>query len=221
MNLNLASSRALGVGLLAFGALTLSACAPRPLDDDGRIVRATLALLATGRDPAAPALCIDNRTRGEPLAIFRTMRAASIDHDLRWRQPAPLHAIPRVSGRALFEDAIGKNALRIQEPPSNGAVLPAADQRRLDTAATTLAILGESNSVTFGDNAAVAGVAPRWWLLNRLHAACERTYVLSRIVRNVDTAFVTVSADHWATTYAVGRAGADWRVTAQWDSWLY
>jgi hypothetical protein len=221
MNRNHASIGARGVGMMMLGALALAGCAQRPLDDDGKIVRATLALLVTGRPAGEADLCIDNRTRGEPLAIFRTMRAASIDHDLRWHQPTPLHAIPRVTGRALFEDAIGKNNLRIQEPPTVGAVLPATDQRRLDTAATTLSILGESNNVSFGADAAATGAAPRWWLLNRLHSGCERTYVLSRIVRNADTGFVTVSADHWATTYAVGRAGGDWRVTAQWDRWLY
>lgn len=202
-------------------AATMAGRAPRPLDDDGRIVRATLAMLASERAATASPLCIDDRTRGEPLAIFRTMRGKAIGHDLRWRHPAPLHAAPTVSNRALFEDAIGRDRLRIEEPQSTGAALPAAAQRRLDTAATRLAMVGGSTAVTFGAAAAVPGAIPRWWLWNRVRSECARTYVLSRIVRDANTAFVTVTADHWGTTYAVERSGADWRVGAQWDNWLY
>lgn len=214
-------TRCSALGLALSTLLLLSGCAPATLDDDGRIVRATLGVLAAARAAGSPPLCVDNRTRGEPLAIFRTMRAATTEHDLRWREPAAFQARPRISGRALFEDAIGRNRLRIDEPQSVGAILPANDQRRLDTAATTMAILGDSGSATFGKAAASPGTRPRWWLANRVGPGCDRVYVLSRIVHDARIGFVTVTADHWGTTYAVERWGDDWRVAAQWDSWLY
>lgn len=221
MDINLVSRVQRGAPWLALGVVLLSGCAPRTLDDEGRIVRATLGILASNRPASAPPLCIDNRTRGEPLAIFRTMRAANTEHDLRWRTPAALQARPKVSGRDLFEDAIGRNKLRIEEPQSIGAILPATEQRRLDATATAMAIVGDSGSATFGEAAAAPGTRPRWWLANRIAGGCDRIYVLSRIVRDARVAFVTVTADHWGTTYAVERRGDAWQVTAQWDSWLY
>jgi hypothetical protein len=206
---------------LFVATVALTGCTAPALDDRGKIVRATLRVLAEDRAVAAAPLCVDDRTRGEPLAIFRTMRARGNDHDLRWRHPAPLHASQHVSNRALFEDAIGRNRLRIAEPRSTEAVLPAADQRRLDGVATNLAIAGPSEAITIGSTAAAPGIAPRWWLINRARGDCARTYVLSRVVDNGRTGFVTVTADHWGTTYAVEREGADWRVVAKWNSWLY
>ncbi|HVF95533.1 MAG TPA: hypothetical protein VM900_14575 [Sphingomonas sp.] len=217
----LAFGRAMARGLPLLALIAPVACAPAALDDDGRIVRATLRVLVRDRPATAPALCIDNRTRGEPLAIFRTMRASGNEHELRWRHPAALHAATPVTQRALFEDAIGRNRLRIVEPQSTGATLSAADQRKFDTAATALAIMGKSDSVALDTGMAVPGASPRWWLLNRIHTGCDRVHVLSKIVRDAQIGFVTVSADHWGTTYAVERNGADWRVTAQWNSWLY
>lgn len=209
-----------GLHLLAAVALLLPGCTAAPIDDDGRIVRATLALLASGRTGDEP-LCVDDRTRGEPLAIFRTMRAQTAEGDRHWRHAAPLRALGRVSGRALFDDAIGRNRLRIAEPQSIAAALPATDQRRLDAAATSLALVGDSSAVTIGVAEAPPGVSARWWALNRFRTGCARHYLLSRVVRSGDTGFVTVTADHWGTTYAVERAGETWRVTAQWNSWLY
>lgn len=206
--------------MLAALALVLPGCDATPIDDDGRIVRATLALLANGRTGDGP-LCVDDRTRGEPLAIYRTMRAQAAKGDRHWRHPAPLRALGPVSQRALFEDAIDRNRLRIAEPRSTAAALPATEQRRLDAAATSLALVSKSDAVTIGDAEAVPGVSARWWLLNRFRAGCERRYLLSRVVRSGDTGFVTVTADHWGTTYAVERSGGTWRVTAQWNSWLY
>ena len=55
----------------------LTACGTPPAGDDAAIVRATLTLLESGRSPDAPALCVDSRPRGEPLAIYRTMRINS------------------------------------------------------------------------------------------------------------------------------------------------
>ncbi|WP_375420722.1 hypothetical protein [uncultured Sphingomonas sp.] len=218
MNIEVTPGR--GLPMLAALVLLLPGCTAAPIDDDGRIVRATLTLLASGRTGAEP-LCVDDRTRGEPLAIYRTMRAQTAEGDRHWRHPAPLRAPGGVSGRALFEDAVGSNRLRIAEPRSTAAALPAVDQRRLHAAATSLALVGESDAVTIGDAEAVPGASARWWLINRFRAGCDRRYLLSRIVRSASTAFVTVTADHWGTTYAVERVRGDWRVTAQWNSWLY
>lgn len=202
-----------------FLPLSLSGCGTAPVGDDAAIVRATLALMATGRSADRP-LCVDNRPRTQPLAIFRTMRINSEPDEHPWREPEPLRAEPKVSGRDLFEDATGRDRLRIREPDDAAEPLPREEQARLDARARALSVDDQSTGYVLSQDMAPPGLAVRWWLLNRLRG-CERTMVLSRVVHGADTGFITVTLDHWGTTYAVERAGTDWRVTAQWDSWLY
>ncbi len=201
------------------GAL-LAGCTPAPVAGDAGIVRAVLALLQSGRAPTAPGLCVDARPRGTALAIFRTMRMTTEPDERPWRSPAPLGAAPRVQGRQLFDDAVGRDRLRIREPETSAPALPRDMQVRLDAAARTLSLADRSTDYAMNDDLAPPGMAVRWWLLNRF-LGCERTFVLSRIARDDAIGFVTVTADHWGTTYAVERRGQDWRVIAQWDKWLY
>lgn len=201
-------------------ALLLAGCGTLPAGDDAAIVRATLNLLASGRSPDAPPLCVDSRPRGEPLAIFRTMRLNSEPDEHEWREPRPLTVEPRVTGRELFNDATDRDKLRIQEPDDDAEPLPREEQQRLDARARALSVEGQSTGFALDDDLAPPRMAVRWWLLNRLRG-CERTAVLSRIVHDRQTAFVTVMIDHWGTTYALERSGKDWRMAAQWDSWLY
>ena len=198
----------------------LAGCTPAPAPQDAAIVRAVLALLQSDRAPAAPGLCVDARPRGTALAIFRTMRMTTEPDERPWRSPAPLGAAPRVKGRQLFEDAVGRDRLRIREPETPAPALPRAAQLRLDAAARALSLADRSTDHVVGDDLAPPGMAVRWWLLNRLRG-CERVYTLSRIARNDAIGFVTVTADHWGTTYAVERVSGGWRVTGQWDKWLY
>ncbi len=198
----------------------LAGCAPAPTAPDAAIVRAVLALLQSDRAPTAPGLCVDARPRGAALAIFRTMRMTTEPDERPWRSPAPLGAAPHVKGQQLFEDAVGRDRLRIREPETPAPALPRAAQLRLDAAARALSLADRSTDHVVGDDLAPPGMAVRWWLLNRLRG-CERTFILSRIARNDAIGFVTVTADHWGTTYAVERVSGVWRVTGQWDKWLY
>ncbi|MBJ6120481.1 hypothetical protein JAO74_01615 [Sphingomonas sp. BT553] len=201
--------------------VALAACTVGPGNDDAAIVRATLALLQSGRAPTAPGLCVDSRPRGAALAIFRTMRMTTEPDERPWRLPAPLGTPPRVVGRQLFDDATGRDRLRIREPDAETAELPRETQARFDAAARALSLADRSESFAMNDDIAPAGMAVRWWLMNRIMRGCERTFVLSRIARNDRIGFITVTADHWGTTYAVERATDGWRVTGQWDKWLY
>lgn len=214
-----ATGRRVGIAALAATAL-LTGCSAAPAAEDAAIVRATLALLQSDRTPAATGLCVDARPRGTALAIFRTMRMTTEPDERPWRSPTPLGAAPRVKGRQLFEDAVGRDRLRIPEPGAPAAALPRETQLRLDAAARALSLADRSIDYVVNDDLAPPGMAVRWWLFNRLRG-CERTFVLSRIARDDAIGFVTVTADHWGTTYAVERGPQGWRVTGQWDKWLY
>ncbi|MDP1028073.1 hypothetical protein Q5H91_12690 [Sphingomonas sp. KR1UV-12] len=199
----------------------LAGCATPPVGDDAAIVRATLALLESGRSSGAPALCVDSRPRGEPLAIYRTMRVNSEPDEHPWRTPEPLRAEPKVGGRQLFDDATDRQTLRIREPDDAADALPREEQARLEAAARALSQDGQSTGFTLDGSLAPATMKVRWWLMNRVAGGCGRTIVLSRLVHDARIGFVTVTVDHWGTTYALERAGGGWRVAAQWDSWLY
>ncbi|GGB25966.1 hypothetical protein GCM10011380_14440 [Sphingomonas metalli] len=201
-------------------ALTLASCAGAPEGDTAQILRATLALLETGRSPNAPQLCVDSRPRGEPLAIYRTMRINSEPDEHQWREAEPLRTEPKVHGRDLFNDATGRETLRIREPDEAAEPLPREAQAQLDARARAMSVDGESLGFAMDGSLAPANMAVRWWLMNRLHG-CERTVVLSRLVHDGKTGFITATLDHWGTTYALERSGAGWRVAAQWDTWLY
>ncbi len=205
---------------LAVPAL-LSACTAPPVGDDAAIVRATLALLGSGRSPGAPALCVDSRPRGEPLAIYRTMRLNSEPDEREWRTPVPLRGEPKVAGRQLFDDATDREKLRIREPDDEAEALPRERQAALEASARALSVDGQSAGFTLDDTLAPPTMTVRWWLMNRVAGGCERTIVLSRLVHDARTGFITVTLDHWGTTYALERVGNEWRVGAQWDSWLY
>ncbi|MFS0773307.1 hypothetical protein [Sphingomonas sp. 1P08PE] len=201
--------------------LFLAACSTAPVGDDAAIVRATLALLVLERSPGAPALCVDSRPRGEPLAIYRTMRINSEPDEREWRTPVPLRGEPKVGGRQLFDDATDREKLRIPEPDDEAEALPRDEQARLEAAARALSQDGQSTGFNLDGSLAPAGMKVRWWLMNRVAGGCDRTVVLSRLVHDARTGFITVTLDHWGTTYALQRAGAGWQVVAQWDSWLY
>ncbi len=201
--------------------LLVAGCAAAPAGDDAAIVRATLVLLGTGVSPDGPALCVDSRPRGEPLAIYRTMRINSEPDDRQWRTPVPLRGEPKVGGRQLFDDATDREKLRIREPDDDTDLLPRDAQARLEASARALSQDGQSIGFALDGSLAPPAMKVRWWLMNRVAGGCDRTIVLSRLVHDARTGFITVTVDHWGTTYALERVGAGWQVSAQWDSWLY
>lgn len=207
-------------------ALGLSGCgagASAPLDDDAQIVRAVLGVLTSdGRG-----ICVDRKTRGQPLAVFRTMNEApkASRVPLGWRPPGPLRPPVDPSAKAIWQQEMHRKpeqeTLRLREPGNRGSAdLPPLEQMRLNGRATALA-KAPSETVTIADGWNVPHVTARWAPRNWLSGACDPRYVLTNPVHAADMAFVTVTAGHWGTTYALEKAAGQWRPAAQWSTWLY
>lgn len=193
----------------------------RSLEDREKIVRAVLTLLtSTGK-----AVCIDDQTDGEALAVFREMMIAprAARWDLRWHTPLPLRPDARNTTKDLKASEFDQKELEIREPGVREDALPGMDQLRLDGIAQRLSTpIGEvEESIAIRRSWVPANVSARWWPLNRLRKDCWPLFELSDSVRDRQTAFVTVRAEHWGTLYALEQTSSEWRVVAEWSRWLY
>ncbi len=203
---------------LFMAALSSTACSQRPLDTQEKIVRATLRVLASdGQD-----VCVDRRTRGAPLAVFRAMDGAppASRRPLAWRAPQPLRPPAGLSGKELFRDQIQDQRTYLRQPDVGPEALSYNEQRSLDLAARRLSLALPAPS-TVVESGSVPGTTTRWWLFNKFAPGCVPNFTLSNPVWDAGVGFVTASADHWATTYAIQPRGNDWVATAQWSVWLY
>jgi hypothetical protein len=191
------------------------------LNDGEKIIRAAINTLISGQPTGT--ICVDSRTRGQPLAVFRTMTYAPVPSraPLGWRAPGPLRAPTALSGRELYDDQIRNERVRLREPGQTAQLFPHEQQGILDTAAAALAVADHGESVAVRKASASDRIIARWWPINRMTASCSPNYVVSYPVWRDNIGFVTVTADHWGTTYAMQRRGADWRTVAQWNIWLY
>lgn len=192
---------------------------PVQLDDDQKVVRAVLVLLAK----AGP-VCVDRTTRGDTLFAYREMLQATRPARvaLAWHQPLPLRPPPALTDRDMARDQFRSERVRIEEPDADAVALPIVQQTMLNGSAGRLAqMLDAPSAVSIGAAWAPPGVAARWWPLNRIRSDCTPNYMLMTPVRTRTLAFVGVSADHWGTIYAFQRRGADWVPAARWTSWLY
>jgi hypothetical protein len=204
--------------LIAALVLATSGCASPDLSVEDRIVRAALrTMVSDGKE-----VCVENRTRGAPLAVFRAMLEAPNPsrRPLAWHQAGALRPPPGLSNADLYRDQIEGQQTYLTEPGAGAARLSFDAQRSLEAAARKLAYAQPSPSNRV-EGSWVPGVRSRWWLFNRLWQRCVPSYTISDPVWYDKTAFVTVSADHWATTYAAQPSGGDWHVVAQWSNWLY
>lgn len=200
--------------------LTCAACSrAAPLDNNEKIVRATLMLLASEGN----AVCVDNHTRGQALAIFSAMTAAPSQSlkPLAWYVPGPLRPPAAISNSDLLRDSAQGGTAHLRGPENPTLPLSAIEQSRLNRKAAALARLSEAKSVSIRSSWNLKNIATRWWPINRVSSRCSPNYVVSDPAVSGTDGFVTVTADHWGTTYAFEHRGADWIPIAQWKTWLY
>jgi hypothetical protein len=201
-------------------AMTVGCASNGDSSDDARGAAAAViaAMTSGGRDR----ICIDNRTRGEPLAIFRSMTVAPdpARRPLTWQAPNRFGAAQDLSAAQLIDAEFAGNVPVLAEPPLRDAALGIEDQLQINALARQLATRTTS-SVSLGGLTVPANASVRWWPFNRLSRSCDKTYRLTDPVVIRDVAFVSVTSGHWGTTFAVRRTGGQWQPWAQWSDWLY
>ena len=200
---------------------SLSACQGQgqPKTADEKIVFSTLKLLASD----GKFVCVDNATSGPPLAVFGTTmrnRPAGLEPPT-WFAPAALRPPAALSSSELLRGAQTNTNVHIDQPTNSTSALAPALQGELNRAAGQLSTQNGDQKISHIDAWDIRGVLPRWWLRNRLSWHCAPNYRLSNPVSAQNVGFITVIADHWATTYAFNRHDSDWVAVAQWSNWIY
>ncbi len=209
------------LAMAAVAALTAgcSASGASPPNDHEKVVQALTSLLAAkGKN-----LCLDRATHGAPLVIYRAMLTApqAARASLAWHVPEPLQPPPALSDRQLFSSVFDSDRVLIAPPSGNGDRLPAIQQSQIEGAARALLVSGDIKAVDIPNRADRPAIRSRWWVLNRLWPDCTPVYTVSHPVVRDSIAFVSVTANHWGTTYAFRRDRGIWSPTAQWTNWLY
>lgn len=209
-------ARSLAAGTLAFG---LTACGSSGTTDERQVVESLLGVLTAGDT----AICVDGRTRGEPLAVYRSMLPAPdpARRPLYWVPPAPLQTGRVLSNRELVDTEFRDGQALLPEHAQSKDRLPYTVQRQLDGVAREASVIQPDGVMTLSPNARVPLARVRWWVRNRFDKGCDPVYTLSHpiIVRN--QAFVTVTAGHHGSTYAFRKTGPGWAPVAKWSTWLY
>ena len=216
-----AAAGAVKLAVLSLGGLVLSGCSgnPTPRSDEDKLVLATLILLAAKGET----VCVDNRTAGHPLTVFATMMNNRPDglKPLRWFQPTGLRPLAAMSNGDLMRSARSDATVHINQPANASPPIDPVIQAAIDHDAAVLARRANDRQVIGFDAWHVRGVQARWWLLNRFTPRCFPNYRITNPAVGPDVGFVSVTAEHWGTTYAFSRRGAEWVVTAQWSNWMY
>ncbi|WP_375401956.1 hypothetical protein [uncultured Sphingomonas sp.] len=202
-------------------ATGLASCsvAPGPRDDVQRINDSLLALLTSdGRR-----ICVDAKTYGEPLGIFRTMLPAPdpAKRPLGWFPPRPLEFGPSLGARQLVDVELRGERVVLPERSQPRDRLPVTRQVQLNSLAADGALMTPHGSTSFRSNPAAPRATVRWWPLNRFDSKCGPVYTFSKPVVFRGAAFVTVTAGHRGSTYAFSESGAGWAPVAKWSTWLY
>lgn len=201
----------------------LAGCTPprQKLTESEEIVRDVLALQALD----GGAICTDDVTHGDPLAVFREMTQAPRQSKaiLGWHTPTPLHPLTQVRENRSWQPPLGGGDFAISEPEPRRDFLPGMDQMRLAWAARHLAkgVGVVREQVVLRPSWTPKHVVARWWPINRIRRDCWPLFLVSDIVRKNDTAFVTVQAEHWGTLYALKKNNGKWDLEAEWSRWLY
>lgn len=204
------------------GSFLLTGCtgaASTPADDTTQVMQSLLAQLTADGKP----ICVDGRTRGKPLAIFRTMMVAPdpARRALVWFAPQPLRPQGMLSDRQLFEDQIRSDHVVLDKPQQTARPLSNILQGQLNSAAGQLSLDQDETRVAISESSAVPLATIHWWVRNRFDSACSPIYTVSNPVVAKNVAFVSVTAGHWGTTYAFRKQAAAWSPIAQWTNWLY
>lgn len=208
-------SVALAVGLALAGC---GASESLPRTDGEKLVQATLGMLSGNGAP----LCVDARTVGRPLAVFRsiTLNPPRGSRPPDWYVPDLLKPPPPVPSGVLVRSARGDGTVQIDQPTNATAPLPPRVQARLNRAANSLSLQAADQTVTILPSWK-SGIKARWWLRNRISRHCSPNYQISNPVTAANIGYVSVKGEHWGTTYAFARRESGWVATAQWRNWLY
>lgn len=206
---------------ILYPSIALAACSPPATvpDEPAKVVDALLGVLSSdGRR-----VCVDSRTQGKPLAVFSTMIVAptASRRPLRWQVPKPLRPPGALSNRELYDDEFARARVLLEKPVNARDVLPPAEQLQLNSAARSLAAVGDAERVPIANTAKRPLILARWWLANRVRPICVPHFTISNPVVARDIAFVSVTGGHWGTTYAFRKRGDGWAPHAQWTTWLY
>ncbi len=187
-------------------------------DDAREIGKSVLALV----DSRAGKVCIDSRTRGEPLAIYRTMTLAPdpARRPLVWRPPTAIGSGDQLTGRELVNSQFSGLHPVLPEPSADVPPLPAMEQMQLNALARQLSAR-ETRRVSLDMPAKSTKARIRWWAINRFDQSCTILVRLSNPVIAGNNGFVSVVSGHWGATFAMRRTGKDWKVVARWTDWLY
>lgn len=187
-------------------------------DDAREIGTAVLALV----DGQSGPVCIDSVTRGEPLAIFRTMVTAPdpARRPLMWRAPTDVRSGDRLTGRELVNSQFSGLHPVLPEPRSDAPPLAGLDQMQLNALARQLSAR-DTQRVSLSLPKGTTNTRVRWWGFNRVDGSCKTLVRLSNPVVAGKNGFVSVTSGHWGTTFALRREATGWKVVARWTDWLY
>lgn len=215
------AQRSIGLTLLPALCLGAAACSPpaqAPLNDEEKLVLATIRMLSGRGEP----VCVDATTVGRPLSVFRTITSNPPPGATppAWYLPERFSPPPALTQAELYRGAQTDGAVHIDQPTNGTRVVAGPAQVMLDHAAWLLSSQEADRPVTIAPSW-LPGIKARWWLRNRISRHCSPTYHISNPVRARDIGFVTVTGDHWGTTYAFKRDGTGWVARAQWSNWLY
>lgn len=208
------------MGLLAALVTGCSSSAPT-LNDSEKIVRSVLAFLTSD----GSRICVDQRTRENPLAVYREMALAPLParQMLGWSAPRPLWPEAELKSAAFVRSEIAGEKISLAQPSFQAARFPGQQQMIFDGAAMRLVrgAAQDQNDVSIDSSWAPHGVSPRWWVANRFRSDCSPHYTISNVLRGREMAFVTVHSEHWGTLYAVVPQKGQWKIAAEWSRWLY
>jgi len=201
-------------------AAALASCSSvKPDDPPQRIIASVLKQLTSENR----AICVDARTRGEPLAIFRTMIVApdQARRPLAWRVPGTLLSPRIISAKRVASNEFSDSRTRLPLAESSTPGLPMVDQIRLNGLAREAMVFDSAEQLPIASPPSAPLAQVRWWPQNRLDSSCNAVHVLTRPVEIRDTAFVAATAGHQGTIFALEQRGAEWVVVAQWANWIY
>jgi hypothetical protein len=214
----LGAVRLAALPLLCLGATSCDTPNQIPQSDEEKLVQATLTMLSGRGQP----VCVDATTIGRPLSVFRAIASNPPPGTAApaWYLPERFRPPAGLSGGDLYRGAQADGAVHIDQPTNGTLVVSKPAQAMLDRAAWLLSAQEADRAVTIAPSW-LPGIKARWWLRNRVSQHCSPTYHISNPVRARDIGFVSVTGDHWGTTYAFKRKGADWVARSQWSNWLY
>lgn len=218
-NCGIGSARRSTLMLAMSVATVLGGCSAAPDNEPNRIIAPVLAQLTAGQRP----ICVDSRTRGEPLAIFRTMIVAPAPsrRSLGWHKPGVLLPERTIGARALVENELSDSRTRLPLAETDVPFLSMVDQLRFNGLAREAMSAGSMASTNIRAVPQAPLALVRWWPRNRFDASCGETYTISKPVVIRNFAFVSVTAGHQGTTYALESNAGRWTPVAQWANWLY